>query len=91
MRRLLTAAALTALVAATAGAARPAARSPCALVTAADAAHALGAAVGKPKLQNLGLYASCTYTAKSGPSLTSRPARSTARPSTRARRRIPAR
>ncbi len=35
--------------------------SPCKVVTAADAAAALGGPVGKPKVQTLGLYQSCTY------------------------------
>ncbi len=38
--------------------------SPCALVTADDAAKALGSKVGAGKAQTLGLYKSCTY--KSG-------------------------
>ncbi len=64
---LLVAAALLAVPAATAG---RLAKSPCALVTAADAKRALGAAVGRPKLQTLGLYRSCTYSSKAGGSVT---------------------
>ncbi len=37
------------------------AASPCKIVTAADAATALGGPVGTPKAQTLGLYQSCTY------------------------------
>ena len=40
-----------------------AAVNPCKLVTAADAKAVLGAAPGKPKLQDAGLYQSCTYVA----------------------------
>jgi hypothetical protein len=40
-------------------------KSACALVTAADAAKALGGPTGRGKHQILGLYDSCTYTAKS--------------------------
>jgi hypothetical protein len=35
--------------------------APCKLVTAADAQVTLGGAVGKPRVQALGLYQSCTY------------------------------
>jgi len=37
--------------------------NPCKLVTAADAKTVLGAASGKPKLQDAGLYQSCSYVA----------------------------
>jgi hypothetical protein len=47
-----------------------AAKSPCALVTAADASHALGVTVKKPKLQNLGLFVSCFYATSSTKSVT---------------------
>jgi len=51
------------LAAVAASGASAAAKSPCALVTAADATKALGAKVGKPKLQNLGEFVSCFYSA----------------------------
>lgn len=57
--------ALAATAASAAGAARLAAPNPCRLVTAADVKAVLGTAVGRGKLQTLGLYESCTYTAKS--------------------------
>ena len=47
-----------------------AAKSPCSLVTAADAKAALGTAVKRPKLQNLGLFASCFYATSSAASVT---------------------
>jgi hypothetical protein len=46
-------------------AAPEAAPNPCKLVRAADVKAVLGAAVGRGKLQSLGLYESCTYTTKS--------------------------
>src|SRR5918911_1009294 len=36
--------------------------TPCALVTAADAAKALGTTVGKGRAETRGLYKACTYT-----------------------------
>jgi hypothetical protein len=54
-------AAVVALVLAPASSAAGA--DPCKLVTASDAAKALGAKVGKGKLQTLGLYRSCLYAA----------------------------
>jgi hypothetical protein len=42
-----------------------AAPNPCKLVTATDVKAALGTAVGRGKLQSLGLYQSCTYSPKS--------------------------
>lgn len=46
--------------------ARPdSAPNPCKLVTSADAKVALGATPSKPQLLPLGLYQSCSYTAKS--------------------------
>ena len=39
--------------------------NPCRLVTATDVKAVLGAAVGRGKLQTLGLYRSCTYRTKS--------------------------
>ena len=50
---------LVALVAASPAAGAPIA--PCKLVTAADAQTALGGPVGRPKVETLGLYQSCTY------------------------------
>jgi hypothetical protein len=49
----------------TAAASSSAAPNPCKLVTAMDARAVLGSAVGRGKLQSLGLYQSCTYTTKS--------------------------
>jgi len=50
---------VVALVAAMPASAAPIA--PCKLVTIADAQTALGGPVGKPKIETLGLYQSCTY------------------------------
>ncbi|HZO96169.1 MAG TPA: hypothetical protein VFB42_02240 [Gaiellaceae bacterium] len=58
MRRLLAVAIAAAALAPAAVAATP---SPCALVSADDAAKALGGKVGKGKAQRLGLYRACTY------------------------------
>jgi hypothetical protein len=68
MRPVLVALAVAALAAelvSSVAAAPAAAPNPCRLVTAADAKAVLGAAVGRGKLQPLGLYESCTYTTKS--------------------------
>lgn len=62
-RRVIRALVVVALLAAVAASSASAAKSPCALVTAADASKALGATVGKPKLQNLGVFVSCFYAA----------------------------
>jgi hypothetical protein len=59
VRRLLLAAATVLVVA---PAASGGSTSPCALVTADDAAKALGVKVGTGKAQRLGLYKACTYT-----------------------------
>ena len=71
MRRLLVLAATLAVVAsATASAAL---KSPCALVTAADAKSALGVSFGSGKAEKLGLYQACVYTsAKNGLSILAR-------------------
>jgi len=55
-------AALTAGTVSAAAAAPAAAPNPCKLVTATDVKAVLGTAVGRGKLQSLGLYKSCTYT-----------------------------
>jgi len=60
---VIRAAVVVVLLAAVAASSASAAKSPCALVTAADASKALGAKVGKPKLQNLGVFVSCFYSA----------------------------
>jgi len=62
-RPVIRALVVVALLAAVAASSASAAKSPCALVTAADASKALGAKVGKPKLQNLGVFVSCFYSA----------------------------
>ena len=62
-RQVIRALVVVALLAAVAASSASAAKSPCALVTAADASKALGATVGKPKLQNLGVFVSCFYSA----------------------------
>jgi hypothetical protein len=49
---------------------RAATTNPCRLVTAADARAVLGVAVGRPKLQTLGLYQSCSYRAAGGVTVT---------------------
>lgn len=53
--------ALLLIALATAAPAAAAPIAPCKLVTAADAQATLGGPVGKPKVQTLGLYQSCTY------------------------------
>jgi hypothetical protein len=66
MRIFLVGLVLVALTAVSAAAGSPTtAPNPCKLVTAADVKAVLGAAVGRGKLQSLGLYRSCTYTTKS--------------------------
>src|SRR5439155_21184596 len=59
MRRLLV---VAATLLAVAPAASGSTRSPCVLVTAADAGKALSTTVGRGKAQTLGLYKACTYT-----------------------------
>jgi hypothetical protein len=59
MRRLLVAAAAALVVVSAASAGTT---SPCVLVSAVDAAKALGVKVGPGKPQTLGLYKACTYT-----------------------------
>ena len=66
MRPLLAGLVLAALTAVSAAGAAPgAAPNPCKLVTATDVKAVLGTAVGRGKLQSLGLYQSCTYRTKS--------------------------
>ena len=64
MRTLGVAAIVAALLAVTSAASGATGRNACTLVTAADAAKALGAGVGKGAHGRLGLYDSCTYTTK---------------------------
>jgi hypothetical protein len=64
MRTLGVAAIVAVVLAVTAVASGATSRSACTLVTAADAAKALGAGVGKGTHGTLGLYDSCTYTTK---------------------------
>jgi hypothetical protein len=65
MRPLLAGLVLAALAAVSAAGAAPAtAPNPCKLVTATDVKAVLGTAVGRGKLQSLGLYQSCTYRTK---------------------------
>jgi hypothetical protein len=64
MRTLGVAALAAALLAVTSAASGATSRNACTLVTAADAAKALGAAVNKGAHGKLGLYDSCTYTTK---------------------------
>jgi hypothetical protein len=66
MRRLAAAVGLAGLLTVPVAHASVSAKSPCALVTAIDAKRALGAAVGKPKAQTLGLFQSCTYATPTG-------------------------
>ena len=68
--RITVIAVAVALLAAAAASSAHAAKSPCALVTAADASKVLGVTVAKPKLQNLGAFLSCFYSTKSTKSVT---------------------
>lgn len=72
MSRGIAGLALVVLALAAAGVARPAAlaKSPCALVTAADARKALGGPVRPGKLQTVGLYRSCRYATSGASSVT---------------------
>jgi hypothetical protein len=64
MRTLGLLALAAALLAVTSAASGATSKNACRLVTAADAARALGAGVGKGAHGKLGLYDSCTYTTK---------------------------
>jgi hypothetical protein len=70
MRTLGVAVLAAALLAVTSAASGATSKNACTLVTAADAAKALGAGVGKGAHGKLGLYDSCTYTTKASGSKT---------------------